>query len=371
MRRMLGPATRRGRRVGVILSAGLCLALPLAILGVPAVSASADSRASARRTAAPVTTLTAAAFLAGRSSLDPSVITFGDDEVPDGVVAFGIPTAGDAQALASSARFVSPVPGPITSAFGPRFHPILHYVRNHNGADMTAACGTPVVAMTDGKVTRSGVAGGYGNLVEIDHGLIDGKRMVTHYAHLSVLGARVGQQVSKGQQIGLSGTTGLSTGCHLHFEVLVNGAYVNPAAVLAGAPYTRLDIPMAVVAQPTALAAETPLPSATPALSPEPTASATPTPTPTLTPTPTPTPQASANATASASPTPTASASSSASASPTATATVSPSATAKATATATAKATASTTAPAATGQPTPTAQAAASSAADADEESDA
>ena len=355
------PDPRRVRRAGAAVSASLFLALPLALVGVPAVSASTHSAAYARYAAVPDTTLTTAAFLAERSALDPSVlslITFGEDEVPTGVVAFGIPApAVDAQALVSSSRFVSPVPGPITSAFGPRFHPILHYVRNHNGVDMTAACGTPVVAMTDGKVTRSGVGGGYGNLVEIDHGIIDGSRMVTRYAHLSVLGAKVGQQVSKGQQIGLAGTTGLSTGCHLHFEVLVNGAYVNPAAVLSGAPYTRLDIPMTVVEQPTAdvlaaaaLVAETPLPVATAEPTPEATASATPTPALTPTPTPTPTPQASATPT----PTPT----------PTATATPTASATATATSAPTSsETTPPPTTPPATEKPTPTAQPSASSAA--------
>ncbi len=150
---------------------------------------------------------------------------------------------GDAAALFAT-PYVSPVPGPITSPYGPRFHPILNYVRNHNGVDMTAACGTPIVAMTDGTVTRSGNAGGYGLLVEIDHGTIDEDRMSSRYAHLSVLGVTVGQKVSKGQQIGLAGTTGLSTGCHLHFEVLVNGAFVDPRAVLSGAPFLRLDTPM-------------------------------------------------------------------------------------------------------------------------------
>lgn len=359
------PAPRRSRRAGAALSASLFLTLPLALVGVPAVSASTHSAAYARHAALPETTLTTAAFLAERSSLDPAVlslITFGDDEVPRNVTAFAIPAPAGAASFVGTSRFVSPVPGPITSSFGARFHPILHYVRNHNGVDMTAACGTPVVAMTDGRVTRSGVAGGYGNLVEIDHGTIDEDRMVSRYAHLSVLGVRVGQQVSKGQQIGLSGTTGLSTGCHLHFEVLVNGSYVNPAAVLSGAPYVRLAIPMAVIepaALPSAAPATTPGaeptpdasasatpgptptpeagPSASPSASAHPTASVTATPSATATPTPT----ASATASASASSTPTASATpatASPPASPTAQATASPeAAAAKATDTATAK----------------------------------
>ncbi|MDO5534884.1 MAG: M23 family metallopeptidase, partial [Propionibacteriaceae bacterium] len=151
-------------------------------------------------------------------------------------------SVGTAEDLASP--YVSPVPGPITSPFGPRMHPILRYVRNHNGVDMTASCGTPVVAMSDGRVTRSAMAGGYGLLVELNHGTVDEDRLSSRYAHLSVLGVRVGQQVTKGQQIGLAGTTGLSTGCHLHFEVLMNGSYVDPAAVLSGAPHVRLTTPI-------------------------------------------------------------------------------------------------------------------------------
>ena len=200
------------------------------------------------------------------------------------------------------------MPGPITSPYGPRFHPILNYVRNHNGVDMTAACGTPIVAMTDGTVTRSGNAGGYGLLVEIDHGTIDEDRMSSRYAHLSVLGVTVGQKVSKGQQIGLAGTTGLSTGCHLHFEVLVNGAFVDPRAVLSGAPFLRLNTPMVPwtpgaqqdkpkgtipkappgESGPLPDLDEVPLVPADPSATPTPDPSATPTPGPSATPTPDP-----------------------------------------------------------------------------------
>ena len=214
---------------------------------------------------------------------------------------------GDAAALFAT-PYVSPVPGPITSPYGPRFHPILNYVRNHNGVDMTAACGTPIVAMTDGTVTRSGNAGGYGLLVEIDHGTIDEDRMSSRYAHLSVLGVTVGQKVSKGQQIGLAGTTGLSTGCHLHFEVLVNGAFVDPRAVLSGAPFLRLNTPMVPwtpgaqedkpkgtipkappgESGPLPDLDEVPLVPADPSATPAPDPSATPTPDPSATPTPDP-----------------------------------------------------------------------------------
>lgn len=231
-------------------------------------------------------------------------------------------------------RYVRPVPGPITSPFGPRFHPILHYVRNHNGVDMTAACGTPVVAMADGAVTRAAAAGGYGNLVEVSHGTIDGDLVVSRYAHLSVIGVAAGDRVGRGQVIGLAGTTGLSTGCHLHFEVLLNGSYVDPAGVLAGASHEQLigmareirprtapvvpplvPTPTPTAAAPTrtpAPATPTPTPPAddtsTPTPDPTPAPDPTPTPAPTATPTPTPdpTPVPEPTASPSAAPTPTA-----------------------------------------------------------------
>ena len=81
--------------------------------------------------------------------------------------------------------------------------------------------------------------GGYGNLVVIDHGLVQGRRLQTKYAHLSAFDVRVGDAVRPGTQIGRAGTTGLSTGCHLHFEVKVDGAYADPAPFLTGAPTVK------------------------------------------------------------------------------------------------------------------------------------
>ncbi len=118
--------------------------------------------------------------------------------------------------------------GPITSPFGRRYHPILHYWRLHSGIDYGIPCGTPVRATAPGTVISAGWGGGYGNRVVIDHGLVRGVALATTYNHLTraVVG---GGSVQRGQLIGYSGTTGLSTGCHLHFETLANGGYVNPA----------------------------------------------------------------------------------------------------------------------------------------------
>jgi murein DD-endopeptidase MepM/ murein hydrolase activator NlpD len=120
-----------------------------------------------------------------------------------------------------------PAPGGVTSGYGMRYHPILHYSRMHTGVDFGVPCGTPVHAAADGEVISAGRAGGYGNRVVIDHGEVGGGDLATTYNHLSriVVG---GGNVSRGELIAYSGTTGLSTGCHLHFETLVDGRYVNP-----------------------------------------------------------------------------------------------------------------------------------------------
>jgi murein DD-endopeptidase MepM/ murein hydrolase activator NlpD len=114
----------------------------------------------------------------------------------------------------------------ISSGFGGRYHPILKRWRGHDGVDYAAAAGTPVRATAAGIVTRAGRHGGYGNLVELRHA--NGIR--TRYGHLSrfAAGVRAGARVQQGQTIGYVGSTGLSTGPHLHYEFLVNGRPTNP-----------------------------------------------------------------------------------------------------------------------------------------------
>ncbi|HYO86287.1 MAG TPA: peptidoglycan DD-metalloendopeptidase family protein [Dermatophilaceae bacterium] len=131
------------------------------------------------------------------------------------------------QWVRGSGRFSHPVTGSVTSPFGMRFHPILKYSRLHTGMDFGAGCGTPVYAVGDGEVVRAGWAGGYGNQVVIAHG----GSVASTYNHLSAIAKRSGS-VGRGSLIGYVGTTGLSTGCHLHFEVRVNGVPVNPASYL-------------------------------------------------------------------------------------------------------------------------------------------
>ncbi|GLY19254.1 peptidoglycan DD-metalloendopeptidase family protein [Kineosporia rhizophila] len=121
-----------------------------------------------------------------------------------------------------------PVSAPITSSYGYRYHPILNYRRLHAGTDFGASCGTPLRAAASGTVVRAGWAGGYGNQIVVDHGRIKGSSLATSSNHLSRISVRSGQTVGRGQVIGYTGTTGLSTGCHLHFEVYVNGSTVDP-----------------------------------------------------------------------------------------------------------------------------------------------
>jgi murein DD-endopeptidase MepM/ murein hydrolase activator NlpD len=122
----------------------------------------------------------------------------------------------------------APVAGaPVTSEFGRRFHPILHYWRLHAGIDFGAGCGTPVRAAASGSIISAGGAGGYGNRIVIGHGQVRGSNLATSYNHLSRF-VRSSGQVSRGELIGEVGTTGSSTGCHLHFETYQGGAPVNP-----------------------------------------------------------------------------------------------------------------------------------------------
>ncbi|HMF04205.1 MAG TPA: peptidoglycan DD-metalloendopeptidase family protein [Acidimicrobiia bacterium] len=121
-------------------------------------------------------------------------------------------------------RFIWPVDGPITSGFGPRVQPIIGASTFHPGVDIAASQGTPIKAAGDGVVKMAGPNGGYGNFTLIDHG----GGLATGYGHQSRIAVSVGQHVSTGQVIGYVGSTGTSTGPHLHWEVRVNGNPVNP-----------------------------------------------------------------------------------------------------------------------------------------------
>jgi len=126
-----------------------------------------------------------------------------------------------------SGGMTQPVPGPITSNYGLRMHPILGYARMHRGIDFRAGYGSPILAVADGTVARAGWAGGYGRQVRLNHA----SGLSTSYSHMSRIAVQPGSHVRQGQVIGYIGTSGLSTGPHLHFETYRNGETVNPRSV--------------------------------------------------------------------------------------------------------------------------------------------
>jgi murein DD-endopeptidase MepM/ murein hydrolase activator NlpD len=122
---------------------------------------------------------------------------------------------------------MAPVPGRITSRYGMRRHPILGYRRMHSGLDFRAGHGTPIYAASDGRVEFAGRNGGYGNYVRLRHQ----GNLGTGYAHMSRIAVNRGQQVRQGQVIGYVGSTGLSTGPHLHYEMYRGDQKIDPASV--------------------------------------------------------------------------------------------------------------------------------------------
>ncbi len=121
----------------------------------------------------------------------------------------------------------------LTSNFGVRSDPFNGGARMHKGIDIPGPVGTPIYATADGIVSRAGWASGYGNLVQISHG----NGMETRYGHMSKLIVAPNSYVRRGQIIGLMGSTGRSTGSHLHYEVRVDGAAINPIPFVAGPDY--------------------------------------------------------------------------------------------------------------------------------------
>lgn len=134
-----------------------------------------------------------------------------------------------------SGTFVRPGTGSVTSSFGSRMHPILGYVKQHTGTDLAPGDGY-IYAADSGVVAEARWDNAYGNMVVVDHGVIDGSHVATLYAHQAGLSVSEGETVGRGQPIGTVGSTGYSTGPHLHFEVRVNGTPVDPWPWIADAP---------------------------------------------------------------------------------------------------------------------------------------
>ncbi|UOR16198.1 M23 family metallopeptidase [Qipengyuania aquimaris] len=133
---------------------------------------------------------------------------------------------------------LSPAAGGVTSKFGYRRDPFNRRAAMHNGIDFRGAIGSPIYAAAKGRVSFVGWKGGYGKTVEITHG----NGLMTRYAHLSRFDAKVGDRVAAGEKIAGMGSTGRSTGSHLHFEVRINGRPVNPRTFLETAPNVLEEI---------------------------------------------------------------------------------------------------------------------------------
>lgn len=175
---------------------------------------------------------------AGATQSGGPFVPLDDRDTPFGKALSGLRdtlvAAGRLRAAVDRAPFSGPLPGSpeITSVFGPRVDPFLGRAAMHTGVDLKQAYGADVRATASGRVAFAGAAGGYGNMVEVDHG--DG--LSTRYAHLSQIEVAEGQTVAKGAVVGLIGTTGRSTGPHLHYEVRIDGEAVDPVRFLnAGA----------------------------------------------------------------------------------------------------------------------------------------
>ena len=135
---------------------------------------------------------------------------------------------GGGGTVVGTGQFVRPVNGRVSSPFGYRIHPIFHVRKMHTGIDLSAGMGTTIKAADSGTVIQAGWRGGYGKCVVISHG----NGVATLYAHQSVISVSVGDTVERGRAIGKVGSTGYSTGAHLHFEVRVNGSPVDPMRYL-------------------------------------------------------------------------------------------------------------------------------------------
>lgn len=158
----------------------------------------------------------------------PSATSTGDREFSELFASWrSIDNGYEAPAPATRVSIPSRMPldaATMTSTYGMRTHPVLGGRRNHNGVDLAQPTGTPVYATADGFVSRAEPFSSYGNYIQIEHG----GELQTRYAHLSGYAVATGEQVVKGQLIGYVGSTGRSTGPHLHYEVRVAGEAVDP-----------------------------------------------------------------------------------------------------------------------------------------------
>ncbi len=202
-----------------------------ALLRRQAAQARAEAEARARADAAAEA---AARDADAGSAGDPDSAAAGTGTKPQAPGPAAPDPAGQApQPAPAAAALAYPVDGYLTSPYGMRLHPIYQVWKLHDGTDFGATCGTPVRAAESGTVIGAYYGGGYGNRIVIDHGLRDGVGLGTTYNHLSGYATSTGARVERGEVIGYVGTTGASTGCHLHFMVFEDGTTVDPMTWLS------------------------------------------------------------------------------------------------------------------------------------------
>ena len=206
----------------------------------------AETRAERLRLAFRLAGLNPAAYIGQGSSLGGPLIEANDPGALAAILDVDEPFAarilsatsnlGDMRALTDASEglpFARPTQARTTSGFGVRFDPFNGRPALHQGQDFAAPLNTPILATAPGVVSFVGVRSGYGNTVEIDHG----GGFKTRYAHLNSASVQIGQRVALGQRIGAMGSTGRSTGVHLHYEVWMNGRAQNPARFMRAGDY--------------------------------------------------------------------------------------------------------------------------------------
>ena len=278
-RRAVKPTWRQfGRRVSrrALLSVGVALiGGPLAYIVLPVPVAAQSGAVAASPSPGPTSAapLRVAALIGGL--VEPGDLVTD----PVGVVSNGAELGAEGDLIGWPVSDHTPSTG-----FGYRSDPFTHRQRWHDGVDLGQPCGDPAVASLAGTVANAGWAGGYGNRVVLRHAERSGQSFATTYNHLAQITVAVGQDVAKGGVVGRIGSTGRSTACHMHFEVILDGSYVDPMRFLTG------DASKAGLSRRVGSVMPSGVPS--PGASSSRTATRTPSPTtpsPTTTPTPTPT----------------------------------------------------------------------------------